>query len=126
MSEMETQILEAMRGGIKKFDVFLSQIPDDFFGLQGSSQEELQKQFKELWEQNPYQNAQQVMEKIVSNVKNDRTCTDGNVLVQILVIGAKTDFASPNLPNPPLFLGEMRPEDFKGETFIAKKPDEIN
>ncbi|MBI5221344.1 MAG: hypothetical protein HY979_00875 [Candidatus Magasanikbacteria bacterium] len=126
MSEMETQILEAMRGGIKKFDDFLPQIPDEFFGVQTSSQEELQKKFKELWEQNPYQNASQVMEKMLSSVKNDRTCPDGNALIKILTVGAKTDFIPPNLPNAPLFLGEMSAADLEGETFVAKKPQEIN
>lgn len=126
MSEQETQILEIMRGGIRKFNEFLAQIPDEFFGLQNSSKEELQKQFKSLWEQNPYQNTQQVMEKVLSNVKNDITCPDSNALVQLLAIAAKTDFAKPNIPNSPLFLGEMSEADLEGKTFIAKKPDEIN
>lgn len=126
MSEVETIILELMRGGIKKFDNFISQIPDEFFGLQTSSKEDLKKTFKQHWESNPYQTAKQVLDSIISDVINDITCPSGNSLKQILVIGCNTDFAKPELPEKPIFLGEMTPDDFEGKTFVAKGTKDIN
>ena len=65
MSEMETAVLEIMRGGIRKFDNFIDQIPDEFFGLQDSSKEELKKVFRQNWGSNPFQTAKQIL--VVSN-----------------------------------------------------------
>jgi len=126
MSELESHIVEIMRGGIKKFNVFLDQIPDEFFGLQDSSKDSLQKNFKELWEENPYQTAKQLIDQLITKVVNDRTCPDGNALRQILKVGVNTDFAKPDLPDVPLFLGEMTPEELSGPTIKAKRPPEIN
>lgn len=126
MPELETKILELMRGGIRKFDGFLDQIPDEFFGLQDSAKAELQKKFKTLWEANPYQTAKQIIDILISKILNDRTCPDGNALKQILTVGANTDFTKPDLPTEPIFLGEMEPADFVDKTFVAKNPGDIN
>ncbi len=126
MSEQETQILEIMRGGIRKFNGFLDQIPDDFFGLQASSKEELQKQFKKRWEENPYQTPKQIIEQFLPEITNDITCPDSNALKQILTIGINSDFAAPELPKKPVFLGEISKEDFEGKTIIAEPTDDIN
>lgn len=126
MTEIETAVLEIMRGGIRKFNNFIDQIPGEFFGLVASSKEELKKTFKQNWESNPYQTAKQVSDSLISGVLNDITCPSGNSLKQILVIGSNTDFAKPELPEKPVFLGEMTPDDFEGKTFLAKEPKDIN
>lgn len=126
MSETEFKILEVMRGGIRKFNGFLDQIPDDFFGLQASSKEELQKQFQARWEENPYQNPKEVIGTLLSDVLNDITCPDGNALKQVLAIGAQTDFAPPELPEKPVFLGEMNKSDLEGKPIVAKPSEDIN
>lgn len=126
MSETEFKILEVMRGGIRKFNGFLDQIPDEFFGLQASSKEELQKQFQSRWEENPYQNPKEVVNTMMSDVLNDITCPDGNALKQILTIGTQTDFAPPELPEKPVFLGEMNKNDFERKPIIAKPTEDIN
>ncbi|MCX6779969.1 MAG: hypothetical protein NT034_02180 [Candidatus Magasanikbacteria bacterium] len=126
MSEQETQILEIMRGGIRKFNNFLDQIPDEFFGLQASSKEELQKQIKTRWQDNPYQTPKQIVDSLLSDIVNDITCPDANALKQILTIGVNSDFAPPELPEKPVFLGEMSKEDLEGKTIIAKPSEDVN
>ncbi len=126
MSEMETHVLEIMRGGIRKFNNFLGQIPDEFFGLQSSSKNELQKEFRRAWEENPYQTAKQIVDRLISAVVNDITCPDGKALRQILSVGANTDFAKPDLPEKPIFLGEMSDSNFEEKPFLIKEPKDIN
>lgn len=98
MSEIEMIAIEKGIAGVKKFDEFLDQLPDEFFGQNQSSKTVLQKKFKQIFEADPFQPTNQIMEKLYINLLLDETCPDTNGLKQILKIGFNTDFAKIDLP----------------------------
>lgn len=142
MSNAETMVLQLMSEGVRKFDNFLDQIPDEFFGVSNSSKEALKKSFKQAWESNPYQTLKQVVDKIVPTIINDFTNNENLALINVLKTGVQTDLSVTDLPNlksyakteqdlenhPSFTQGQIDADELLGinKTFRAKGPTEIN